>query len=131
MLHVLGRGLAAIAILLLTTAMLVITAQASAPPPLVQSPLATPQPRIQPVVPLLSSSPTPSPSPSPPPTAAPTPADAPTAAPGAAVVPFQVSPLHIDAGERALPGSSFALWLGAAGLLLVGGSVVLVITRRR
>lgn len=129
MLHLLGRGLAAMAILLLTTTLLVITAQAIAPPPVVQSPLATPQPRIQPVVPLLPSSPTPSPSPTT--TATPAPATAPPTAPGATVEPFQVSPLHIDAGERPLPGSAFALWLGAAGLLLVAGSAVLVVTRRR
>jgi LPXTG-motif cell wall-anchored protein len=42
-----------------------------------------------------------------------------------------VSPLRIDDAERPLLGDRAALWIGAAGLLLVGGSVVLVLTRRR
>ena len=77
-------------------------ASATAPQTLSQSTLATPERRSQAVVP----SPTP-------------------------ITPYPVSPLRIDDAERPLLGDRAALWIGAAGLLLVGGSVLLVLTRRR
>jgi hypothetical protein len=81
-------------------------AQAAAPAPFSQSPLATPIPRrIQQVVP--------------------------APLPSVTVEPYQVSPLRIDDVERPLLGDPSALWIGAAGLLLLGGSAVLVVTRRR
>ena len=82
------------------------TAQSAAPAPITQSPLATPIPRrIQQVVP--------------------------APLPSVTVEPYQVSPLRIDDIERPLLGDPSALWIGAAGLLLLGGSVALVVTRRR
>ncbi len=47
------------------------------------------------------------------------------------IEPYQVSPLRIDNAERPVLGDTSALWIGAAGLLLLSGSAVLVLTRRR
>ena len=56
---------------------------------------------------------------------------APFPTPAITLTPYQVSPLRIDDAERPLFGDAAALWVGAAGLLLLGGSGVLVLTRRR
>ena len=98
--------MAAVAIFWLATAVPTNSVQATAPQPVSQSPLTTPvQRRSQQLVP----SPTPS----------------------VTAEPYQVSPLRIDDAERPLLGNTSALWIGAAGLLLLGGSVVLVVARRR
>ena len=98
--------MAAIAVFWLATALSANLVQATAPQPFSQSPLTTPaQRRSQQLVP--------------------------SPAPSVTVEPYQVSPLRIDDAERPLLGNTSALWIGAAGLLLLGGSVVLVVARRR
>ena len=104
--HLLRWCVAAVAIFWLMTALSANPVQATAPQPFSQSPLTTPvQRRSQQLVP----SPTPS----------------------VTAEPYQVSPLRIDDAERPLLGNAAALWIGAAGIMLLGGSIVLVLARRR
>lgn len=104
--RVLHWWMAVVAAIWLATTVTVIAVQATAPQPFDQSPLATPvQRRSQQIVP--------------------------SPAPRVTIEPYQVSPLRIDNAERPLLGDASALWIGAAGLLLLSGSAVLVLTRRR
>jgi hypothetical protein len=72
------------------------------------------------------------------PSATPTPTQTPTATftplptetPTPTVAPFQVSPL-VAQGTAALPDDGALLWIGAAALLLLVGSSVLLVAERR
>lgn len=63
----------------------------------------------------------------------PTPTDTPTATPTLTPTPtptfpaFQVSPLMIESGPVAGPANDVQLWIGAAALLVLAGSVILLV----
>jgi hypothetical protein len=61
----------------------------------------------------------------------PTPTDTPTATPTFTPTPtfpaFQVSPLLIESGPVAGPANDVQLWIGAAALLVLAGSVILLV----
>ncbi len=95
-----------VAAIWLATTVTVVAVQATAPRPVDQSPLPTPVlHRSQGIIP--------------------------SPVPRVTIEPYQVSPLRIDNAGRPLLADASALWIGAAGLLLLSGSAVLVLTRRR
>lgn len=63
-------------------------------------------------------------------TPVPTATPEPTATPTATVAPYQVSPLVAQETGR-LSDSGSSLWIGAAALLVLGGSIVLAAAERR
>jgi hypothetical protein len=102
---------------------------------LFQSPLATPAGSLATAVaptppptdmPIATSSPTPTDTPVPTATAT----ETPSATPSATVAPLQVSPL-VAQSETRLPDDRALLWIGAAALVILAGSAVLVVAERR
>ncbi len=90
--------------------------------PIVQSPLATP---IPPATPTITPSPTETPTPTP------TDTPEPTATPTATVAPLQVSsPLVAQSGSGP-PDDTSQLWIGAAALIVLAGSAILLFAERR
>jgi hypothetical protein len=54
----------------------------------------------------------------------------PTATPTATIAPLQVSPLVAQSGTR-LPDDGALLWIGAAALIILAGSAILLVAGRR
>jgi hypothetical protein len=67
---------------------------------------------------------------SPTPTDTPKPTATPTATATATIAPLQVSPLVAQSGTR-LPDDGALLWIGAAALVILAGSAILVVAERR
>jgi hypothetical protein len=102
---------------------------------LFQSPLATPAGSLTtPAASTLPPTDTPSATSSPTSTDTPMPtatsAETPSATPTATVAPLQVSPL-VAQSETRLPDDGALLWVGAAALVILAGSAVLVVAERR
>ena len=100
-----------------------------------QSPLAPPAgDLLTTATPTLLATDTPTATFSPTPTGTPepsaTPTETPSATPTATIAPLQVSPL-IAQGETRLPDDGALLWIGAAALVILAGSAVLVVAERR
>lgn len=98
---------------------------------LFQSPLELPAgPVTATVTPTLVPTETPTPTASPTSTDTPVPTATPTTTPTATIAPLQVSPLVAQSGTR-LPDDGALLWIGAAALVTLAGSAILVVAERR
>jgi hypothetical protein len=64
------------------------------------------------------------------PSATPTDTPVPTATPTATIAPLQVSPLVAQSGTL-LPDDGALLWIGAAALIILAGSAILLVAGRR
>jgi hypothetical protein len=82
------------------------------------------------VTPTLLPADTPTNTPSPTPTDTPVPTETPTATSTATIAPLQVSPLVAQSGTR-MPDDGSLLWIGAAALIVLAGSAVLLVAERR
>lgn len=99
---------------------------------LFQSPLAPPAAETvtAEATPTLLPTATPTATFSPTPTETPVPTATPSATPTATIAPLQVSPLVAQSGTG-LPDDGALLWIGAAALVILAGSAVLVVAERR
>lgn len=99
---------------------------------LFESPLVMPTPEVaaSTETPTLLPTEIPTATPSPTPTGTPVPTTTPTATSTATIAPLQVSPLVAQGGTR-LPDDGARLWIGAAALIILAGSAVLLVAERR
>jgi len=88
----------------------------------VTSPLDTPAP---------VDTPTPTPTPSPTVTATPTETATATATPTATSAPFQISPLVVQPSDQSPDTTGALLWIAAAALIILAGSVIMLLADRR
>jgi cytoskeletal protein RodZ len=88
----------------------------------VTSPLDTPRPEEPP---------TNTPTPSPTVTSTPTETATPTTTPTPTAAPFQISPLIVQSGGSPPDSNGAMIWIAAASLLILAGSVVMLVADRR
>jgi hypothetical protein len=88
----------------------------------VASPLDTPAP---------TNTPTTTPTPLPTVTATPTETATPTATPTPTSAPFQISPLVVQPGDQPPDTTGALLWIAAASLIILAGSVIMILADRR